>query len=112
MTRFCADGSKRRTVAEVVETMNAAQVASCRIMTPRDIAEDPHYQKRQVHIEWEDGNLGRKVKGNGITPKFSRTPGKVWRGSVPLGYDNELIYSDLMGLSAQELARLQERGVI
>ena len=103
---------EERTVAEVVETMNAAQVASCRIMTPRDIAEDPHYQKRQVHIEWEDGNLGRKVKGNGITPKFSRTPGKVWRGSVPLGYDNELIYSHLMGLSAQELAQLQERGVI
>jgi formyl-CoA transferase len=92
--------------------MNAAQVASCRIMTPRDIAEDPHYRERGVHVEWEDVNLGRKVKGNGITPKFSRTPGKVWRGSVPLGYDNETVYGGLMGLTAQEMARLQEKGVI
>jgi formyl-CoA transferase len=81
-------------------------------MTPRDTAEDPHYREREVHVEWEDVNLGRKVKGNGITPKFSRTPGKVWRGSVPLGYDNETVYGGLMGLTAQEMARLQEKGVI
>jgi crotonobetainyl-CoA:carnitine CoA-transferase CaiB-like acyl-CoA transferase len=103
---------EERTVEVVVEIMNAAQVASCRIMTPRDIAEDPHYRERGVHVEWEDVNLGRKVKGNGITPKFSRTPGKVWRGSVPLGYDNETVYGGLMGLTAQEMARLQEKGVI
>ncbi len=103
---------EERTVEEVVEIMNAAQVASCRIMTPRDTAEDPHYREREVHVEWEDVNLGRKVKGNGITPKFSRTPGRVWRGSVPLGYDNETVYGGLMGLKAQELARLQDKGVI
>ena len=72
----------------------------------------PHYKKRNVHIEWEDVNLGRKVKGNGITPKFSQTPGEIWRGSVPLGYDNEAVYTRLLGLSADELAQLQQQGVI
>ena len=103
---------EERTVSEVVEVMNAGQVASCAIMTPKDTAEDPHYQMRNVHIEWEDLNLGRKVKGNGITPKFSKTPGEIWRGSVPLGYDNETIYSGLLGLGAEELAHLKEQGVV
>lgn len=103
---------EERTVAQVVETMNAAQVASCPIMTPRDMAQDPHYEMRNMHIEWEDINLGRKVKGVGITPKFSVTPGKVWRGSVPLGYDNETVFTKVLGLSPEELARLQEQGIV
>ena len=103
---------EERTVSEVVEIMNAAQVASCPIMSPKDIAEDPHYQMRNMHIEWEDINLGRKVKGVGITPKFSLTPGEVWRGSVPLGHDNEMVFTKLLGLGAAELAELQEQGVV
>jgi crotonobetainyl-CoA:carnitine CoA-transferase CaiB-like acyl-CoA transferase len=103
---------EERTVQEVVEVMNAAQVACSPIMTAKDMAEDPHYQARSVHIEWEDGQLGRKVKGVGVTPKFSLTPGQIWRGSVPLGHDNELVYSHFVGLGTSELAQLREQGVI
>lgn len=92
--------------------MNAAQVACSPIMTAQDMAEDPHYEARGVHIEWEDISLGRKVKGTGFIPKFSLTPGEVWRGSVPLGYDNEVVYARLLGLSPVELTHLQEQGVI
>ena len=100
-----------RTVAEAVETMNTAQVACCPIMNSRDVAEDPHYKARGVHIEWEDGQVG-KVKGTGVSPLFSATPGKIWRGSVPVGYDNEKVYTHFAGLSAAELAQLKEKGVI
>ena len=105
-------GVAEYTVKEVVETLNAAQVAASAIMTPKDIAEDPHYQMRNVHIEWEDINLGRKVKGTGVIPKFSQTPGEIWRGSVPLGYDNETVYDRLLGMSASEMEQLKEQGVI
>ena len=97
---------------DVVEKMNSGCVTSCPIMTPKDTTEDPHYQMRNVHIEWEDLNLERKVKGNGITPKFSKTPGEVWRGSVPLGYDNDEIYTGLLGLNPEEMSSLQDMGVI
>lgn len=97
---------------ETVETLNASQIAASAIMTPKDMAEDPHYQMRNVHVEWEDINLGRKVKGTGIIPKFSRTPGEIWRGSVPLGYDNELVYQDFLGLSPDRLDELKDQGVI
>jgi crotonobetainyl-CoA:carnitine CoA-transferase CaiB-like acyl-CoA transferase len=100
-----------RTVAEVVEAFNRAQVACCPIMSSRDAAEDPHYRAREVHIEWQDEQVGT-VKGVGVVPKFSATPGKIWRGSVPVGYDNELVYGKLVGLDRQELARLRGQGVI
>jgi len=100
-----------RTVAEVVETLNAAQVACCPIMNSKDMAEDPHYQARGIHIEWEDGQVG-KVKGVGVTPRFSLTPGKIWRGSVPVGYDNETVYTRFAGLAREDVARLKEKGVI
>ena len=63
-------------------------------------------------MEWEDEQLGKTVKGVGIVPKFSKTPGKIWRGSVPVGHDNDLVYRDLLGLDADALDELTERGVI
>jgi crotonobetainyl-CoA:carnitine CoA-transferase CaiB-like acyl-CoA transferase len=99
------------TVQEVVETLNAAQVACCPIMNSKDMAEDPHYKARGLHIEWEDVQVG-KVKGTGVTPLFSQTPGKIWRGSVPVGYDNEAVYTHFAGLSREAVAQLKEKGVI
>jgi len=100
-----------RTVEEVVEALNAAQVACCPIMNSKDMAEDPHYKTRGVHTEWEDVQVG-KVKGTGVTPLFSQTPGKIWRGSVPVGYDNEAVYTHFAGLSREAVAQLKEKGVI
>ncbi len=101
-----------RTVNEVVTAMNAAEVACSPIMTAKDMAEDPHYQARNVHIEWEDLCLKRKVKGTGIIPKFSATPGAVWRGSVTLGYDNDLVYKRLLEMPDARMTELQSQGVI
>ena len=103
---------EERTVEEVVDTLNAAKIGCCPIMTPKDMAEDPHYKARNVHIEWEDPQLGRKVKGTGVFPKFSDTPGEIWRGSVGLGHDNELVFGKLLGMSDSEIAALAEEGVI
>ena len=101
-----------RPVAEVVGRLNAVSVPCCPVMDSATMAGDPHYQARGMHIEWDDVQLARPVKGVGVTPKFSRTPGRVWRGSVGPGHDNDLIYRELLGLSAGELADLQERGVV
>ena len=103
---------EERTVSQVVEIMNAAQVGCCPIMTAADTAENPHYKARSVHMEWDDISLGRKVKGTGIAPKFSETPGKIWRGSVPLGYDNERVFGKLLGLEPDDVSRLKGDSVI
>lgn len=92
--------------------MNDAQVPCSQIMNAKEMAENPHYRARDVHIEWDDEQLGRKVKGVGVTPNFSQTPGQIWRGSVPVGHDNETIYGHFLGLDDSALALLAEQGVI
>ena len=103
---------EERSIKEVEEILNASQVACCPVMSAKDMDENPHYQARDMHIEWEDEQLGRKVKGVGFTPKFSKTPGKVWRGSVSLGYDNDLVYHHYLGLQPEDLQTLREQGII
>jgi crotonobetainyl-CoA:carnitine CoA-transferase CaiB-like acyl-CoA transferase len=105
------DWIAERPVTEVVQAFNAAHVPCCQVMSGRDMAEDPHYQARDAHIGWEDLQVG-PVRGTGVAPKFSRTPGRIWRGSVPVGHDNELIYRELLGLSDRDLADLKSRQVI
>jgi crotonobetainyl-CoA:carnitine CoA-transferase CaiB-like acyl-CoA transferase len=101
-----------RTIDEVVEEMNKAQVPCSRIMSSEAMATDSHYRARGIHIEWRDEQLGRTVKGMGIAPRFSLTPGKVWRGSVGVGYDNQLILGKMLGLSDTEITELKRGGVI
>ena len=100
-----------RSTADVVRILNEAQVPCAAIMTSKDIAQDPHYKAREVHVEWEDEQVG-PVKGIGVVPKFSKTPGKIWRGSVPVGYDNARVYGELIGLGAADLEALKRDKII
>jgi crotonobetainyl-CoA:carnitine CoA-transferase CaiB-like acyl-CoA transferase len=45
-------------------------------------------------------------------PKFSKTPGKIWRGTVPVGHDNQHIYGDLLGMSEADLETLKRDKII
>ena len=100
-----------RTVKEVVELMAAGKVPCSPIMSSKDIAEDPQYRARGMHVEWDDEQVGR-VKGIGVAPKFSLTPGKIVRGSVPVGHDNERVYREMLGVSADELESLRLEKII
>jgi crotonobetainyl-CoA:carnitine CoA-transferase CaiB-like acyl-CoA transferase len=100
-----------RTVKDVVAAMAAGNVPCSPIMSSKDIAEDSQYRARQVHVEWDDGQVGR-VKGIGVVPKFSETPGKIVRGTVPVGGDNDRVYGELLGISADEIASLRRDSVI
>jgi crotonobetainyl-CoA:carnitine CoA-transferase CaiB-like acyl-CoA transferase len=100
-----------RPTTEVVRHLNEFQVPCSPIMTSKDIAEDPHYRARNMHIEWDDLQSGR-VKGIGVVPKFSKTPGKIWRGAPGIGHDNQRIYGELLGLSASDLEGLSRDKVI
>jgi crotonobetainyl-CoA:carnitine CoA-transferase CaiB-like acyl-CoA transferase len=100
-----------RTVAEVVHTMAAGKVPCSPIMSSKDAAEDPQYRARAMHSEWDDPQVG-PVKGIGIAPKFSLTPGKVVRGSVALGADNARVYGELLAMASGEIEALKRDKII
>jgi crotonobetainyl-CoA:carnitine CoA-transferase CaiB-like acyl-CoA transferase len=80
-------------------------------MSAKTAAEDAHYQARGVHIEWEDEQVGR-LKGVGPVPRFSKTPQKIWRGTAGPGADNAKIYGELLGYSADALAKMKAKRVV
>jgi len=107
IAEFCAGRSR-----EELEALGKEHdVAITRVFDIADVARDPHYREREMFLEWEDPVAG-KVKGAGVAPKFSATPGGVWRGAPWLGQDNRSVFEGLLGLPKEELERLTVAGVI
>ena len=84
-----------RTVAAVLDTLNAAAVPAGRIYNARDIAQDPHYRARGM-IQRVRTADGLELDVPGIVPKLSLTPGAISRAAPTLGEDNASVL-DLLG---------------
>jgi len=104
---FCAT----RTREELEDVGRRHDVAITRVFDIADIARDPHYRERDMFVEWDDPVAGR-VKGAGVAPKFSATPGGVWRGAPWLGQDNDRVLEGLLGFPPSEVDRLRASGVV
>ena len=87
-----------KTQSEVDEIFTANGIASAPVMTYAKAVEHPQYIARENFTEW-DAVAGPfpngRVKGVNVTPKFKRNPGKIVRGAVTAGYDNEEILGEL-----------------
>lgn len=101
-----------RSCAEVVEAMAKAKVGCAKVYTAADAVADPHWLDRGDIIEYEDQTLGKKIKAFGIVPKFSETPGQVWRGAPTIGQDTEAILRKVLGYSAEKIADLKKKKLI
>jgi crotonobetainyl-CoA:carnitine CoA-transferase CaiB-like acyl-CoA transferase len=95
----------------LLKLLDEAGVPSGRIYTSRDIAADEHFAARDMILAVEEPTLdGEIVRGPGVVPKLSGTPGRVLRGSPLLGEDNDAVLGGLVG--AAELDRLRAAGVV
>ncbi|BDW11792.1 CoA transferase [Polynucleobacter sp. SHI8] len=97
-------------VAEVLEVLDKAKVPAGKIYTAADIAQDPHFLAREM-IVTQTVDDGSELLVPGIVPKLSRAPGKIQRSAPHIGQDNEQVLRDI-GLSAEQIAQLYERGII
>jgi crotonobetainyl-CoA:carnitine CoA-transferase CaiB-like acyl-CoA transferase len=107
-----AEWASARSAKEIDRVLNEAGVICGPIYTIADIFEDEHYRAREMLLEHEDPEFGRYI-GPGIVPKFSETPGAVrWSATWEEGSHNREVYGGLLGLSDDELAALEEEGVL
>ena len=95
---------------EVLAAMNAAGVPAGKSYDAADIANDPHYQARDMILNatLADGSV---VQVPGIVPKLSNTPGQITRDAPSLGQHTTEILESL-GISASKQADWKTRGVI
>lgn len=97
---------------EVLSKLEAAEVPSSLVNSAEDLFGDPHIRARENIVEFPTP-LGDLLHMVGVMPKLSETPGRIESlGPVEVGAHNEEIYCGRLGLSRDDLADLQTRGII
>ncbi len=99
-----------RTVAQVLDLLDAASVPAGRIYNVADIAADPHYQARDMILQTTMAD-GSTLALPGIVPKLSRTPGSHRRNAPEIGQDTDAVLQDI-GLTATQIKALKDKGIV
>ncbi len=101
----------QRPFTEVVAAFEAAQAAVAPIYDIRQIMDDPQYQALESITMVADPELG-PIKMQNVMFRLSDTPGAIhWTGKQR-GADNAAVYGELLGLNAERLRELAEKGVL
>ena len=96
-----------RTKEEVLRALNEAHVPCAPVKTAREVATDPHLEARGF---WVDVDHPRRGKTRvPISPIRLHTGGKseIRRPAPTLGQDTDAVLGELLGLKADELAKLR-----
>jgi formyl-CoA transferase len=98
-------------IADVIATLQRAEVPVGKSFTAADIARDEHYRAREMLEEHELPCGGPRVTIPGIVPKLSATPGKTeWLGPA-LGEHTAEVLSGL-GIGQEALGLLKDQGFV
>ena len=106
------DWTRTLTMDEVDALMIEHSIPAGRVYRAPDMLADPHFQAREAIIEVETERFG-PLKMQSSFRKISATPSSVRRPAPSVvGQHNAEVYGELLGLGADELAALTEKGVI
>lgn len=105
------DWIKSKTWDELKARCDKFGVPVCKVMSMKDIFEDPQYAARHDILEVPCEEFGT-IKMPGICPVLSETPGEVKWPGPKLGSYNEEIYKNLLGLNDKEIEDLKSRKII
>lgn len=102
--------TRTRTLDEVLNIMERAEVPAGRIYSAADIAADPHFAARGM-IEQVMAGDGEPLKVPGIVPKLSATPGAIRSPAPTLGeHTDEVLRA--AGYSSEEISGLRKEGIV
>ncbi|MUL46451.1 CoA transferase [Mycobacterium sp. CBMA293] len=113
LDKLIGDWAAQREPHDIIATLSEAGVISGPINTVAEVMEDPQLQSRNMIADHWDERVQRNVKGPGVVPVLSETPGTIRNGgSARPGEHNDEVYGRLLGLDAAQLAALREEGVL
>jgi crotonobetainyl-CoA:carnitine CoA-transferase CaiB-like acyl-CoA transferase len=99
-----------RTREEVLRAFAEAGAAVGPVYKPSELLEDPQVRALELVTTVDDPDLG-EMRMQNLLWRMSRTPGRIRFTGRPLGADTDAVLGDELGLSAEELAELRDRGV-
>ena len=96
---------------EVMDILQKAGVAAMPSFDGKELLNDPHLNERQVWVDVDHPLMGKQVV---VAPpwKLSDTPAKITRPAPLLGEHSHYVFEELLGLSKEEIARLEKEKVI
>jgi crotonobetainyl-CoA:carnitine CoA-transferase CaiB-like acyl-CoA transferase len=98
-------------LTQVEQALEQAVVPASRIFDIADIFADPHFKARDMLVEKIDPEIG-PVTVAGVVPKLSGTPGQIRHLGGRTGESTQAVLREVLGLSADEIRGLQDKGVI
>jgi formyl-CoA transferase len=113
LDKIIGDWASQRQPGDIISTLSEAGVISGPINTVAEVVEDPQLRARGMIADHWDERVGRNVKGPGVVPVLSETPGTI-RNAGPAwpGQHNDHVYIGLLGKTAAELDALRAEEVI
>jgi crotonobetainyl-CoA:carnitine CoA-transferase CaiB-like acyl-CoA transferase len=102
-----------RTLQEAAAVLDEAGVPAGPVMSIADIAADPQFQARGMIQRVPDARMpGGEAVLPGVVPRLTNTPGAIRHAGGELDADTHTVLGQMLGLNADELARLEAHGVI
>jgi benzylsuccinate CoA-transferase BbsF subunit len=100
-----------REMYQIAQQLQESGVPTGPVLRGPDLLQDPHYRDRHTFNEIDHPQVGLKWYP-GFAWRMSETPGQVHWASPTLGQHNHQVYSQLLGLTDQEILELELDGVI
>jgi benzylsuccinate CoA-transferase BbsF subunit len=96
---------------EVMKILQKAGVAAMPSFNAEELFHDPQLNERHCWVEIDHPVIGKQVV---VAPpwKLSATPAKITRPAPLFGEHSHYVFRELLGLSSEEIAQLEEEKVI
>jgi crotonobetainyl-CoA:carnitine CoA-transferase CaiB-like acyl-CoA transferase len=102
---------RTRTVADWLERLRAAEVPAAPVNNLDGAFAEPPVAEREMIVEYDHPDVGKvRLPGNPI--KFSGISGTISKPAPRLGEHTDAILSQLLNLTADQLASLRQQGAI
>lgn len=108
---YIQDWMSQHNLAEVVEIFEREDAALAPVMDISQIFDDPLYHARGTLQRIADDELGDVVLAK-PQPTLSETPGRIRHAGLPRAAANQEIFVKELGLTDDDLKRLEEDGAI
>jgi crotonobetainyl-CoA:carnitine CoA-transferase CaiB-like acyl-CoA transferase len=109
--KLVAEWIADRTLDEAMAVFRAADVTAAPVYDAPQLLADEHLRARGSFVKIDDPDFGpMTVQAPAV--QMSETPGEVAHLGRALGADNEAVYGELLGVTAERLEALRAAGVI
>jgi len=96
---------------QVMHILQQADVPAGPVLDAKELVEEPHLNERGIFETVTHPEVGTHPYV-GMYARFSKTPGSIRRPAPCLGEHNQFVLGEMLGLSPEEIAELEELGII